>query len=160
MAGSASDVSVDLLEAVPTYLMVTWAAKYGTLFLVLCFLTYVLIEQGRALRIHLAQYGLLGLSVALFPLLLPVVAEPLGFTVAYAISTAAVMAQASLYTLSVTGRVRPALLFAGVLGTLFVVLRLQTYALLTGTVVLFLVLSVIMATTRRLDWSGRAGRHE
>ncbi len=159
IAGSESDVSVDLLEAVPTYLMVTRAAKYGTLFLVLCFLTYFLIEQGAALRIHLAQYGLLGLSVALFPLLLLAVAEPLGFTLAYGLSTAAVMAQASLYTLSVTGRARPALLFAGVLGTLFavlfVILRLETYALLTGTVVLFLVLSVIMATTRRLDWSGR-----
>ncbi len=145
VAGSGSNVGVDLLEAVPTYLMVTRAAKYGTLFLVLCFLTYFLIEQGAALRIHLAQYGLLGLSVALFPLLLLAVAEPLGFTLAYGVSTAAVMAQASLYTLSVTGRARPALLFAGVLGTLFavlfVILRLETYALLTGTVVLFLVLS-------------------
>ena len=162
VAGSGADVSVDLLEAVPTYLMVTRAAKYGTLFLVLCFLTYFLIEQGAALRIHLAQYGLLGLSVALFPLLLLAVAEPLGFTVGYGASTAAVMAQASLYTLSVTGRTRPALLFAGVLGTLFallfVILQLETYALLTGTVVLFLVLSVIMAATRRLDWSGPTTR--
>ena len=100
--------------------------------------------------------------MALFPLLLLAVAEPLGFTVGYGASTAAVMAQASLYTLSVTGRTRPALLFAGVLGTLFallfVILQLETYALLTGTVVLFLVLSVIMATTRRLDWSGPTTR--
>ena len=164
IAGAGTDVGVDLLEAVPTYLMVTRTAKYGTLFLVLCFLTYFLIEQGVAVRIHLAQYGLLGLSVVLFPLLLLAVAEPLGFTAAYGISTVAVMAQASLYTWSVTGRVRASLLFAGVLGTLFavlfVILRLETYALLTGTAVLFLVLSVIMATTRRLDWSGRAVRQD
>ena len=66
VADPDGQVGVDLLEAVPTYLMVTRAAKYGSLFLVLSFLTYFLIEQGTGLRIHLAQYALLGLSVSLF----------------------------------------------------------------------------------------------
>ncbi len=157
-----SAAGVDLLEAVPTYLMVTRTAKYGTLFLVLSFLTYFLIEQGTGLRIHLAQYGLLGLSIALFALLVVALAEPLGFSAGYAISTAAVMSQASLYTLSVTQRPRLALLFAAVMGLLFallyVVLRLESYALLAGTAALFVILSVVMAATRRLDWTG--GREE
>ena len=46
------------------------------------------------------------------------------------------MAQASLYTLSITQRPRLALLLAGVLaalfGLLYVVLRLESYALLAG----------------------------
>jgi inner membrane protein len=153
-------IGVDLIEAVPTYQMVTRAAKYGTLFLVLAFLTYFLIEQRTGLSIHLAQYALLGLSVTMFALLLVATAEPFGFNAGYALSTTAVMAQASLYTLSVTGRVRLAALLAAVLGLLFgvlyVVLRLETYALLAGAAILFIVLSVVMAATRRLDWGGQA----
>ena len=152
-------LGVDLLEPVPTYLMVDRAAKYGTLFLALSFLTYFTFEAVSRVRIHLAQYALLGLSVSLFALLLIALAEPLGFTAGYVLSTIAVMAQASLYTLSVVGSARLAAMFACVLGLLFgflyVVLRLETFSLLVGTGALFGALSVIMLATRRLDWSGR-----
>jgi inner membrane protein len=152
-------LGVELLEQVPTYLMVTRASKYGTLFLALSFLTYFIFEALSRVRIHLAQYVLLGLSVSLFALLLIALAEPLGFTAGYILSTVAVMAQASLYTLSVVGSARLAAMFAGVLGLLFgflyVVLCLETFSLLVGAVALFGALSVIMFVTHRLDWSGR-----
>ena len=157
-------LSVDLLDAVPTYLTVTRAAKYGTLFLALSFLTYFLIEQGTGVRIHIAQYALLGLSVSLFALLLVSLAEPLGFTVGYLLSTAAVLAQSSLYTLAVTRSGRLAGTFAGLLGALFgvlfVIIRLESFALLAGTGTLFLILSAVMVATRRLDWSGRVAEVE
>ena len=61
----------------------------------------------------------------------------------------------------VTGRTRLAGLFAAVLGLLFgflyVVLSLESYSLLAGAVALFGVLSLVMAVTRRVDWSGTAG---
>ena len=156
---SEDNLSVDLLDAVPTYLTVTRAAKYGTLFLALSFLTYFLIEQASGIRIHIAQYALLGLSVSMFALLLVSLAEPLGFSAGYAISTAAVLAQASLYTLAVTSRPRLAALFAALLaalfGVLYVIIRLESFALLAGTTTVFLTLSVVMVATRRLDWSGR-----
>ena len=154
----APQVGVDLLEAVPTYRMVTRASKYAAMFLALAFLTYVLFELVAGVRIHLVQYGLLGLSVVLFPLLLLAFGEPLGFAAAYAISTAAVVAQASAYTAAVTRRAALAGLFAGILGGLFgflyVVLSLEAYALLAGAVALFAALSVVMAVTRRVDWAG------
>ncbi|MFT8246125.1 cell envelope integrity protein CreD [Roseomonas sp. BN140053] len=150
-------VGVALLEAVPTYRMVTRASKYAAMFLALTFLTYVLFELVAGVRIHLVQYGLLGLSVVLFPLLLLAFGEPLGFAAAYAVSTAAVLGQASAYTAAVTRRPRLAGLFAGVLagmfGFLYVVLSLEAYALLAGTVAIFAALSVVMAVTRRIDWS-------
>ncbi|MCR0984442.1 cell envelope integrity protein CreD [Roseomonas populi] len=158
LTASGSSVGVDLLEAVPTYRMVTRASKYAAMFLALAFLTYVLFELVAGVRIHLVQYGLLGLSVVLFPLLLLAFGEPLGFAAAYLISTAAVVAQASAYTAAVTRRVALAGLFAGILGGLFgflyVVLSLEAYALLAGTVALFAALSVVMAVTRRVDWAG------
>ena len=158
LTGTDAQVSVELLEAVPTYRMVTRASKYAAMFLALAFLTYVLFELVVGVRIHIVQYGLLGLSVVLFPLLLLAFGEPLGFAAAYAISTAAVVAQASAYTAAVTRRAGLAGLFAGVLGGLFgflyVVLSLEAYALLAGAVALFLALSVVMAVTRRVDWAG------
>ncbi len=158
--GDDTTLGIDLLEPVPTYQMLSRAAKYGTLFLALAFLTYFLFEQVARIRIHLAQYALLGLSVWLFALLLVALAEPLGFAAGYALATAAVMAQASLYTLSVVGSARLAALFAAVLGLLFgflyVVLNLDSLSLLAGAVALFAGLSAVMAATRRLDWSGRA----
>ena len=75
----------------------------------------------------------------------------------YAIGAVAILAQASLYTLAVVRRVRLTAIFAGVLGVLFaflyVVLRLDAYALLAGTLALFVVLSVVMAVTRTVNWS-------
>jgi inner membrane protein len=150
-------VGVQLQEAVPTYLMVSRAAKYGVLFLTMSYLTLFLFEMLSGVRIHIVQYGLLGLSVSLFALLLISIAEPLGFGAAYAISTVAVLAQSSLYTLSVVRRRRLAWVFCGVMAGLFaflyVVLSLNSYALLAGTVALFLALSVVMLATRRVNWS-------
>ncbi|MBL6081820.1 inner membrane CreD family protein [Belnapia sp. T18] len=153
-----AEVGVDLLEAVPTYRMITRASKYAVMFLALAFLIYVLFELVAGVRIHIVQYGLLGLSVVLFPLLLLAFGEPLGFAAAYAVSTAAIVAQASAYTVAVTRRRGLASLFAGVLGGLFgflyVVLSLEAYALLAGTVALFAALSVVMVVTRHVDWTG------
>jgi len=155
------EVGVTLQEAVPTYLMVSRAAKYEVLFLALSFLTLFLFEMVARTRIHLVQYGLLGLSISLFALLLISVAEPLGFGAGYAISTCAVMAQASLYTLAVVRTLRLAAIFAGVLGVLFgflfIVLSLDSYALLAGTVLLFAALSVVMLVTRQVNWAAAPG---
>ena len=156
-AASRSRVGVVLQDAVPTYLMVERAAKYGTLFLVMAYLTRFLFEMSLRIRIEIVQYGLVGLSISLFALLLISVAEPLGFALSYAISTGAVLAQASLYTWSVVRRPRLVAVFAGVLGALFaflyVVLSLGSFALLAGTVGLFVTLSVVMAVTRRIEWA-------
>jgi inner membrane protein len=66
------------------------------------------------------------------------------------------MAQASAYTAAVTGRRRLAAVFAGVLvllfGFLYLVLSLEAFSLLVGTLALFIVLSVVMAVTRKVAW--------
>lgn len=148
---------VDLLEAVPTYRMVNRTAKYVLLFLALSFLTYFLFETLSRVAIHPIQYGLIGLSVCLFPLLLLAIAEPLGFAAAYMIAAGAIVIQASLFTWSVTKRARLASLFAAmstaVFGFQYVVLSLESFSLLAGAVALFLILSIIMAATRRVDWA-------
>ncbi|CAO3426241.1 cell envelope integrity protein CreD [Azospirillum doebereinerae] len=149
-------VGVELLDAVPTYRMINRASKYTILFIVLSFTVYALFELLSTVRIHAVQYGLLGLSMTLFNLLLVSFAEPLGYAAGYWISTALVLTQATLYTAAVTRRALPTLIFGGVLSSLFgflyVLLSMETYALLAGSIALFLVLSVVMAVTQRVDW--------
>ena len=150
-------IGVELLEPVPTYRMVERSAKYGPLFLALSFLTYFLFEAIAGVRIHIIQYGLLGLSLSLFALLLISLSEPLGFTGGFALSALMVLLQASIYTGSVGRAARPAAIFAAVLAALFsflyVVLILEAYSLLVGALALFTALSITMAVTRHVDWS-------
>lgn len=73
-------VGVELLDAMPIYHMTERASKYAMLFLALTFLTYFLFEMVARVMIHMVQYGLLGLSITLFGLLLISFSEPLGFT--------------------------------------------------------------------------------
>jgi inner membrane protein len=104
---------------------------------------------------------MVGLSISLFALLLISIAEPLGLTLSYAVSAFAIVAQASLYKLSVVGRRRLAGIFAAMLTALFaflyVVLSFDAYALLAGTVALFVILSVLMRVTRRINWAAAPG---
>jgi inner membrane protein len=137
--------------------MVDRASKYAVLFLALSFLTYFLFELVSRAHIHFVQYGLLGSSIALFSLLLISLSESLGFDLGYVIGSTLILLQASLYTAAVTRRLRLALVFASMLaalfGFLYIVLTLETYALLAGSLALFVALSLIMAVTRHLDWS-------
>lgn len=155
---SEDQIGVELIEAVPTYQMFDRASKYAVLFLALSFLTYFLIELVSRVRIHFAQYGLLGSSIALFSLLLISLSEPLGFELGYVISCALILGQASLYTAAVTRQLRLALVFSSILaalfGFLYIVLTLETYSLLAGALALFVALSLVMTVTRHLDWSG------
>ncbi|MBI1207587.1 MAG: cell envelope integrity protein CreD [Azospirillum sp.] len=151
---------VDLLEATPTYRTIHRAAKYNILFVALCFTTYYLFELMTGARIHVVHYGLLGLSLSLFALLLLSFSEPLGYVLGYTISAALVLVQASLFTATMARRRRDAVLFTVMLATsfgfLFVLIGLETYSLLLGSVALFVALSVVMVLSRHIDWSGEA----
>ncbi|HMK81185.1 MAG TPA: cell envelope integrity protein CreD [Xanthobacteraceae bacterium] len=153
-------IGVDLIEATPIYRMITRVSKYGLLFVVLAFATYFFFEVLSRLRIHIVQYGLLGLSLSLFSLLLVSLAEPIGYTNGYLLSAALVLMQSSLYTAAVARRARPALTFALVLASLFgfiyLLLGLETYSLLIGALALFVVVSALMVLTQMVRWPGRA----
>jgi inner membrane protein len=148
--------SVALLEATPTYRMINRASKYNILFVVLSFTTYFLFELLTKVRIHPLQYGLLGTSLTLFALLLISFAEMIGYDAGYAVSAGLVLLQASVYTAMVTRRLLYSGLFGAVLASLFgflyVLLSLETYSLLVGSLGLFVVLSLVMMLTQRAKW--------
>ena len=154
-----ASIGVDLIEATPIYRMINRVAKYGLLFVILSFATYFFFEVLSRLRIHIVQYGLLGVSLSLFSLLLLSFAEPIGYTNAYLVSAGLVLAQATLYTAAVARRFTPAFVFALMLASLFafiyVLLGLETYSLLIGALALFVVVSALMVLTQMVDLPGR-----
>lgn len=152
-----ADIGVDLIEAMPVYRMVSRVAKYSMLFVVLSFATYVAFELLSRLRIHVVQYGMLALSLSLFSLLLLSLSEPIGYTAGYWASAGLVLIQSTLYTAAVARRAVPALVFGGMLASIFaflyVLLGLETYSLMIGAVALFIVVSALMVVTQAVNWS-------
>jgi inner membrane protein len=149
-----SAFGVTLLTPVDAYRETDRAIKYGIMFIGLTFAASLLFELATGTRPHAAQYGLIGLSLCVFYLLLLSISEQIGFALAYLASAAAVVIQATIYSRALQGRTAPALAFgtilAGLFGGLYGLLQLEDVALLTGSVVLFAVLSIAMWLTRNL----------
>ena len=159
---SASRFGLTLATPVDLYRMVNRSVKYAILFLALTFISLWLYEVLSGLRIHTLQYLLMGAGMCLFYLLVLSLSEHLGFGPAYVLASASTVVLLVGYSLSVLGKPRGAALMAVILGVLYgylyVLLRNQDYALLVGSLGLFLALAVTMYLTRHLDW--RALKHK
>ncbi|HEX2052608.1 MAG TPA: cell envelope integrity protein CreD [Actinomycetota bacterium] len=152
----ASLFGVELVEPVDTYAMAERSLKYAVLFLLLTFALIWLLEVLGRIRVHPIQYLLLGAALCLFYLLELSLSEHLGFGPAYAIASLAVVGMVTGYSWVIfRDRSRAATVggsAGGLYGYLYVLLRNEDYALLMGSVGLFLVLGTIMYVTRRVDW--------
>ena len=132
------------------------AAKYGALFIGLVLMASFMFELFRQLRLHPVQYGLVGLSVALFFLLLVALSEKLPFWQAYALSAcASVLLLMAYFSAVLRGWRRGVGLgaFVAVLyGALYGLLASENNALLLGALLTFGMLALLMLVTRNVDW--------
>lgn len=158
----ASRFGVRLLTPVDAYRMAERSAKYATLFLGLTFATFWLFDVLASARLHAVQYLLVGAAQCLFYLLEISLAEHLGFGLAYALASAGIVALIASYAWAVLRSAGRAAIVAGVVvaiyGYLYVVLTNEDYALLAGSLALFVGLAVVMWLTRRVDWRVVASR--
>lgn len=149
-----SAFGVTLVTPIDAYRETDRAIKYGVLFIGLTLAACLLFELATGTRPHPLQYGLIGMSLCVFYLLLLSFSEQIGFGVAYLVSAAAVAGQAAVYTGAVQRRVAPGLAFGGFLavlyGALYALLQLEDVALLSGSLLLFAMLSLAMWFTRNL----------
>ena len=147
---------VNLLIPVDHYQKSMRSAKYAIMFIVLTFLVFLFTELLNGFKIHPVQYLLVGLVIIIFYILLLSISEQIGFTKAYIISSAAVIILISLYSKTIFKQNRLMALLAGILiilyGFLFVILRAEDYALLIGSIGLFIVLSIVMYLSRKIKW--------
>jgi inner membrane protein len=107
-------------------------------------------------RVHPIQFLMLGGALCLFYLLLLALSEHVVFALAYAIASVAVIGMVAAYGVVVLrGVSRAAAVATGVAmlyAYLYVLLVNEDYALLMGSIGLFLILGLIMYATRGVDW--------
>lgn len=167
LGGGVSDmhgidaVGVSLIDPVDIYTQADRATKYGLLFVLLTFVGFFIFELIKQLPIHPIQYGLVGLALAIFFLLLVSLSEHIDFTIAYVVASVACIGLLGFYLSAVLRSVGRGLGFAAMLATLYAALYgllvSEDNALVLGAGLLFLVLAAIMVVTRKVDWYQLAG---
>ena len=152
----SSAFGAKLLITVDGYKKATRSVKYALLIIALTFLVFFFAEAFNKKRIHLIQYILVGLSMVLFYALLVSISEITGFGWAYLISSVATISLIVLYSKSVLANTKMALTQGFILTFLYlfvyIILQLEDYALLMGSVLLFSILAIVMYLSRRVDW--------
>jgi inner membrane protein len=155
---ASTDVRVRFIDPANPYQSVTRALKYALLFLGVVFLAYFLFESTSERRVHPAQYILVGLAQIIFYLLLLAIAERLGFDLAFLIAAGATVSLIAAYLGAIfKSRTRGYSAFgcfAALYALIYLLMRLEDYALLAGSVAAFLAIAAVMWFTRNLDWYG------
>ena len=147
---------VALVQPVNVYSMSERAVKYGVLFIGLVLMAVFMVELFKRLALHPVQYALVGLSIAVFFLLLIALSEKIGFALAYAGAAGASVALLAMYFSAVLGSVQRggslAAYVALLYGALYGLLASESNALLLGALLVFGMLAALMGATRHVDW--------
>jgi len=151
-----SSFGTSLYLPVDEYQQTSRSVKYALLFISLTFVAFFLSELIVKTAFHPIQYALIGLALILFYVMLLSLSEHMRFNLAYLIASSGVVVLVTVYTLWISAKRQISIVVFFVLAALyaflFVTLQLQDYALLLGSIGLFLVLFIIMYLTRRIDW--------
>ena len=154
--------SISLIQPVDLYSQVNRAVKYGFLFIGFTFLALLMFDVIGGVRVSAVEYLLMGAALILFFVLLLAFAEVIGFTLAYVLASGAIAGLNTAYSAAVLGSWRRAGsiggLLVGLYAVLYILLSLEAFSLLIGSLLLFAALAGVMYATRRIDWG--AGRDE
>lgn len=155
---------LSLFDPVDQYHKSERSVKYGFLFIALTFLVFGFTEVLIKKRIHPVQYLMAGLALVVFYLLLLAFSEFIGFNGAYAVASSAVVLLMIYFTIGVLKNKKAVLVLNGILislyGFFFVIVSLQDHALLVGSIGTFLLLSLFMSLSRRMDWYKQMGEED
>ncbi|MCW3796366.1 cell envelope integrity protein CreD [Sphingomonas sp. BN140010] len=156
--GANATAGVSLMQPVDLYSQVDRATKYGFLFIGFTFLAFLLFDIIGGVRVAAIEYLLTGAALVLFFVLLLAFAEVIGFTAAYVVAAGAIAVLNTAYSAAVLRSWRRGLVIGGILlglyAMLYILLSLEAYSLLIGSLLLFVALAGTMYVTRRLDWTG------
>jgi inner membrane protein len=147
---------VKLIQTVDEYQQNERASKYGFLVIGLTFLLFFLIQSISKINIHIFQYTMIGLALIMFYTLLISITEHSSFSLAYAIAGSSVVGLITLYSVSILKN-KKFPMFIGIALTvlytfIYVIIQLEDYALLVGSIGLFAILAGVMYFSRKIDW--------
>lgn len=158
---ASQGASISLVEPIDLYSQVDRAVKYGFLFIGFTFVAFLMFDVVAGARVAPAEYLLVGAALILFFVLLLAFAEVIGFTPAYLIASGSIIGLLTAYSAAVLKSWARARVIGGLLlglyAALYVLLNLEAYSLLIGSLMLFAALAAVMWTTRRIDWSNVTG---
>ena len=148
-------VKVALFDSVTSYTQIYRACNYGILFIAMSLVVVFIFEIVSKKAAHYVQYGVVGFSLVIFYLLLLSLSEHIGFEWSYLISSLAIVIPNSLYITSMTSNkkfgIGMFIFLSGIYAILFSILRMEQYALLTGSLLILAVLYAIMYLTKKGD---------
>jgi inner membrane protein len=157
-------IGVSLLFPVDIYQKSERSVKYAIMFLALTFVTFFFSEVLNKKRIHPVNYLLVGAALCLFYALLISMAEQVGFGLAYFIASGATISLISIFTGSIFNNFKIGVLVLICLiilySFLYIILQLQDYSLLMGSIGLFIILAILMYFSRRISWENTSTSDE
>lgn len=151
-----SNFGVNLKMPVEQYQQSMRSTKYAVLIILLTFMVIFFTEILEKTRIHALQYLLVGLALCLFYSLLLSMSEHIGFSMAYLVASVLTIVLVGGYMLGIIKRKKPAFIMIGLLSVLyiyvFILIQLETFALLAGSLGLFVILAMVMYFSKKIDW--------
>ncbi len=146
----------EFIKTVDNYSKSTRVAKYAILIIALTFMVFYFSELMKGAKVNALQYVLVGLALVLFYTLLLSFSEHIGFNAAYLVAALMTVLMEFFYARSVLGRTKLAAYVAATLTLLysfvFILIQLKDFALLAGSLGLFVILAGIMFISRRIQW--------
>jgi len=153
---SSSSFGIDLLLPVDNYQKSYRSIRYAVLFIGFTFLVFFFIEVLNKVFIHPIQYILVGVALIVFYTLLLSISEHLKYNLAFIVSAIATLLLIAGYVLAILKSSKLTMLISGILTVLysfiFVIIQLQDYALLIGSIGIFIILALVMYFSRKIDW--------
>ena len=150
-----SEFGVELLLPVQHYQKSMRTIKYAILIIVLTFVISFFVEAFQKKRIHPLQYLLIGAALCLFYSLLISISEYTGFAVAYCIASVLTVTLITCYMTGILKVRKTALKIGGLLSLLYlciyILIQMETYTLLAGSIGLFVILALIMYFSQRIN---------
>ncbi len=154
VASNSDGMGVAFVNPSDPYLQSERTSKYGFLIIALVFVAALLAEFISRKEITIVQYAIVGLSLVLFYSLLISFSEITGFGLAYLIS-AIMTSLALLFYFQRMLRNKAAYFVGGFVGLMYiinyVIIQMETFSLLTGSLLLFIMLLVLMYFTSNMN---------
>ncbi len=151
-----SSFGIDLLLPIDNYQKSYRSIRYAILFIAFTFLVFFFIEVLNKVFIHPIQYILVGVALLVFYTLLLSISEHLNYNLAFIISALATLGLIAGYVRAILNSGKLTLLISGILTVLytfiFTIIQLQDYALLIGSIGIFIILGLVMYFSRKIDW--------
>ena len=146
---------VNLIQTVDQYQQNMRSAKYALMFIVLTFIVFFFVEIFTKKPIRFFQYVLVGIALILFYSLLLSLSEQIGFGWAYLTASAATILMTTVYFYSLIKQKRATFILAGIMiilySFLYIILQVEDFALLFGSIFLFVILGVIMFVSNKTN---------